>query len=95
MPAQFDGFEAGVHYQFGDVSFGPNMVDITGKDRAESGVFGRTKSKNETTARFQHPVCFGEMIERCFLEIDGMDGEDLVERLVSGRQPVAASEMKF
>src|SRR5206468_3810836 len=95
MSAQFDGFEAGVCYQFGDVSFRPDMVDITGKGRAEPGIFGRTKSKNGSTAWFQHATRFDEVIERCFPEVDGMDSEDLVERLVSERQLVAASEMKF
>src|SRR6266568_3779517 len=95
MPAQFDGFEAGVSYQFGDVGFGPVMVDITGKGRSEPGIFGRTKSKDESTSRLQHAARFGEVVERCCPEVDGMDSEDLVERPVCERQPVAASEEKF
>jgi hypothetical protein len=66
MPAQFDDFEAGVCYQFGDVGFGPDMVDITGKGRSEPGIFGRTKSKNKSTSRLQHTAGFGEVIERGF-----------------------------
>lgn len=85
MPEQIDDFEAGICYQSSNVGFGSDMIDLAGVGCSEPLIFSRTKTKYEAASWFQYAAGFGEMIARCFPEIDGMDSENLVERLVIER----------
>src|SRR5947209_2747665 len=95
MLAEFDGCEARFYCQPCNLGLRSDVIDLGWKSCLESRIFCRTKPKGEETAWFHYAAGFGEMVERRFPEVDRMDSENLVERLVRERQLVAAAEAEL